>query len=324
MNANDAKYRGVRTLVLGGGGFIGRWTTAALHARGAEVFVATRDALGTARVLSDHGIAAALHVVDLSRTGDAARLVDALKPQIVFNLAGYGIDRAERDETLAQRVNCDLVAELAEAVKSDATWSGQALVHAGSALEAGTQGGDFADAWKCVPTTLYGRTKLEGSERLRDISQRRGVKALSARLFTVYGPGEHAGRLLPSLREAALGTGDIPLSEGRQLRDFTFVEDVAEGLLRLGACPVECAPRALNLATGELTQVRDFALRAARELGIARERLCFGALPTRVEEMAHEPVALDLLQRLVGWRPSTTIESGVRRTLAFERSFGRS
>jgi nucleoside-diphosphate-sugar epimerase len=146
-----------------------------------------------------------------------------------------------------------------------------------------------------------------------ECAARTGVHATVARLFTVYGPGEHRGRLLPSLLEAATGDGPVPLTAGTQQRDFTWVGDVVEGLLRLGALGGE-PPGLVNLATGRLVTVREFVERAAAVLRIAPERLRFGALPTRPEEMAHDDVSVARLERLTGWRPATSIEEGVRRT----------
>lgn len=310
-------YRGVRALVLGASGFIGRHVASALSEHGADVIAAVRDGHAAARVFREHLIAADLRVVDLSRAGEATRLLHAVRPAIVLNLAGYGVDVTERDETLAKQLNTDLPAELADALDTHMQWGGQALVHAGSALEFGVVGGDLSHPWHCEPTTLYGRTKLDGALALRETSELRAARAICARLFTVYGPGEHAGRLLPSLIEAARKPGELPLTAGVQLRDFTHVADVAEGLLRIGLVDHEYAPRALNLATGELHTVREFVEIAANELGIARERLRFGALPTRAEEMAHEPVSIASLRALVGWVPATSIAEGVRRTRAF-------
>lgn len=310
-------YRGKRALVLGGGGFIGQWVAALLHARGADVAVAVRDALAATRVLRQHAVSCDVRAVDLARSGEATRLIRVFRPQIVFNLAGYGVDRGERDELLTQRLNSDLVTELAQAVESDAQWSGQALVHAGSALEFGAVVGDLADPWRCAPTTSYGHTKLEGARSLAQISRRRGVRAVCARLFTVYGPGEHAGRLLPSLIEASRGSSQLPLTAGLQQRDFTYVEDVAEGLLRVGALADPIEARALNLATGKLASVREFIEIAAHLVGVSRARLEFGALPTRPEEMAHGPVSITELKALCSWSPAAPIAEGVRRTLAF-------
>jgi nucleoside-diphosphate-sugar epimerase len=108
----------------------------------------------------------------------------------------------------------------------------------------------------------------------------------------------------------------VPLSDGQQRRDFTYVDDVADGLLRLGLCrPV--AGTTLNLATGKLHSVRDFVQIAARVLRIPDRQLEFGALPPRPEEMAHEAVAVDRLRAALGWVPDTTIEEGVARTARF-------
>ena len=143
---------------------------------------------------------------------------------------------------------------------------------------------------------------------------------LTARLFTVYGAGEHDGRLLPSLLAAAQGDEPLPLTEGFQKRDFTFVGDVADGLIRLAQTPSLAAfgmGSLVNLATGELSTVRSFVEAAAAVLGIEPDRLRFGELPTRGEEMAHEPVNIERLRSVLGWRPPTPIEAGVARTRDF-------
>src|SRR5437660_7684598 len=99
-----------------------------------------------------------------------------------------------------------------------------------------------------------------------------------------------------------------------QRRDFTYVEDVAEGLLRLGlATDPNC--RIVNLATGRLTTVWDFVRIAAEILEIPDENLRFGAISPGAHEMEHEPVTLDRLRQLASWIPPTQIRDGVRKTL---------
>ena len=130
----------------------------------------------------------------------------------------------------------------------------------------------------------------------------------------MYGPGEPEGRLLPSLLFAAGNTGPIPLTTGEQQRDFTFVDDAVEGMLRLGSLArVEGA--IVNLCTGTLRPVHEFVRCAAGVLGLESGRLAFGALPTRPEEMQHDPVSVALLEVLTEWRPATSLEEGVRRTV---------
>lgn len=298
-------------MVLGAGGFIGRRLSARLAAIGAQVTGLFRPGTGRGRPEIRHVEA------DLAIAGVAADAVSQYRPAIVFNLAGYGVDPAERDPELAHRLNTGLVSELAERCGQLASpaWRGLHLVHAGSALEYGTAGGDLAETTTESPTTLYGQTKLAGARALASAVEAGRILGLTARLFTVYGPGEHPGRLLPSLLRAATHQDPVALTTGTQRRDFTYLDDVVDGLLRLGATVDDRARPIVNLATGSLTPVREFVLRAAGVIGLAPDRLRFGALPDRPEEMFHDPVDISRLAAATGWTPPTTIEAGVGASL---------
>lgn len=311
----------MRALVLGATGFIGRWVAAALTHRGARLTCATRSLAGRETVEA-WPIDASWVELDLVEHGRLSELVSELQPEVVFNLAGYGIDRSERDEALAQRINAEVPVELAEAMAQVPAPGriGARIVHVGSALEYGEVGGDLAEDSATNATTLYGRTKLAGTLGLTARSDELGIRSVTARLFTIYGAGEHDGRLLPSLLAAAQGDEPLPLTEGFQERDFTFVGDVADGLIRLAQTPSLAAfgtGSVVNLATGELSTVRSFVETAARVLEIEPDRLRFGELPTRGEEMAHDPVNIERLRSVLGWRPPTPIEAGVARTRDF-------
>ncbi len=325
-------YRGRPVLVLGATGFVGRWLAHRLGGLEAELTLCVRSRAKAEPLFEMLGVRGTVVELDLVHAeGEAAPpdapdlsgLIAEIRPDITFNLAGYGVDPAETDPELAERVNHRLVGELAKAIARTpgTSWEGPRLVHAGSALEYGSAGGDLEESTEPRPTTPYGTTKLAGTRLLREIAGETGLPALTARLFTVYGPGEHAGRLLPSLIAAARTEDEVALTEGRQRRDFTYVEDVAGGLVRLGVCRSE-AGEAVNLATGVLTSVREFVEIASRVLGISAERLRFGALPTRPEEMAHDPISIERLEQLTSWRPATSIEAGVKRVLRFERRHG--
>ena len=153
---------------------------------------------------------------------------------------------------------------------------------------------------------------LAGTDAVAEVGERAGARVMTARLFTVYGLGEHAGRLLPSIIEARQDGRSLPLTEGLQRRDFAYVEDVADGLLRLADAPTH-AGEVVNLATGVLTTVREFAQIAAEVLGVASSQLQFGTVPVRAEEMAHEPVSIARLLALTGWRPESSLPIGLAR-----------
>lgn len=312
----SAPYTGARVLVFGATGFIGRWVAGKLA--GADLFLVVRRRASSADILSEYAIDGEIIETDIGPEGKAAEVIASVRPEVIFNLAGYGVDRSERDEMTARRINAGLVEEICEAASAlgPTGWKGARVVHAGTALEYGTAGGDLSEDTPPAPTTLYGKTKLAGTEMLARVCERTGLRGLTARLFTVYGPGEHPGRLLPTLLESARTGSPVDLTEGLQKRDFTYVEDAATGLLRLGAS--EAPPGAVvNLATGRLTTVKDFTLAAARVLGLPPANLRFGAVPTRAEEMAHGEVNIERLRRLTGFVPATSVEEGVRKTEEF-------
>jgi nucleoside-diphosphate-sugar epimerase len=314
----DAVYRGVPALVLGGAGFIGAWTVRALLAQGAAVTVTARDAARAMSVLGAMGREVRVIITDLGRPGAASQLIDLNRPAIVFNLAGYGVDRSERNPDLMASLNTHLVAELCERLAAEPVdgWTGLRLVHVGSAAEYGRHNGPLRETTEVHPTTDYGRTKLQGTRFVEDGCATSGLPALVARLFSVYGPGEHSGRLLPALMRTAQTGVRLGLTSGRQRRNFTYVEDVAEGLLKLGRC-TPGAGRVVNLATDRSSSVREFAETAAAVLGFDAARLDFGALLDRDDEMWHGDVDVTRLRNLTAWLPSTTIADGIRRSWEF-------
>jgi len=315
-----AAYRGRRVLVLGASGFIGRWVTLELSRVGAELTVLVRDPADAGQVLRAMGADPAVCRGELTDHASTRRTVTQIAPAIVFNLAGYGVDpdeRQESKESLALALNAELPAVLAESLVPvpAGDWTGRRLVHVGSVFEYGQIGGHLEEDAPPAPTGLYGTSKLAGTRRLGLSCDRTGLAALTARIAQIYGPGEHYGRLLPDLLKARGGTGSVSLTVGTQQKDFTHVGDVAEGLLRLGASqgpPGEV----VNLATGRLTTVRDFVLTAAHLLRLDRTRLKFEK-PLPDNELEHEEIAIDRLRRLTGWTPPTTVREGILRTLAF-------
>ncbi len=319
-----AAYQGRRVLVTGASGFIGRWVARLLTAGQAELWLPARNPGSLAAICDAYEIRGQHLQANLSAPGIFGRLLGKVQPEITFNLAGFGVDPTERDESLALALNEDLVREMAEAISSgeSSNWAGLRLVHIGSGAEYGNIESLLTEDGPAAPLNFYGRAKLAGTRALATICQRTGLRATTARAFTVYGPGEHAGRLLPSLLEAKRTCEPLRLTSGEQRRDFTYVAEVAEGLLRLGAVSSRVPP-VVNLATGRLTAVREFAECVAELLGLPESQLQFGALPTRPNELRHGPPDLRLLRQILGWTPSLPIREGIRATIEFESGSGR-
>ena len=114
----------------------------------------------------------------------------------------------------------------------------------------------------------------------------------------------------------------MTLSSGTQRRDFAYVEDVAEGMLRLGLS-AGIPGEVINLATGRMTSVRVFAETAAVVLELPPDRLLFGTEPVRADEMRITGVDVSRLELRTGWKPDSDLERGIRRATLFESAKAR-
>ena len=106
-----APYRGVRVLVLGGDGFIGRWAARLLTAAGAEVHVSVLDRAAAEPVLAAWEVQAAVQVANLTDPAVLGMLLGAVEPALVVNAVGYGVAPAEKraeNLALAEAINRDL------------------------------------------------------------------------------------------------------------------------------------------------------------------------------------------------------------------------
>ena len=157
---------------------------------------------------------------NLAEAGVATALIESVRPALVFNLAGYGADRNKRDHELAQRINTELPEEIASALARacDLNWGHQVYVHTGTALEYGRLRTHLKEKERGAPMTLYGTSKLRGSDALLQRAGAVGLRTIVARLFTVYGPYPFTGRQLMSAvlsvfsrgkRACRLGNGSL-------------------------------------------------------------------------------------------------------------------
>jgi len=311
-------YRGTHVAVVGATGFIGRWVVRALARRGARLALVVRDEPAARALLADEGPSGEVWRVDGCDRRSVTAALDAARPAVVFNLAGYGSDPAERDQdrTRAQQLNADLVATVCDwsGRPRPADWPGCEVVHVGSVLERAAL--EPRASANPGTTALYSESKRAGTRIAVEAARASGLRIAVVRLCQVYGWGEAPGRLVPMLLAARRTTDPIRLSAGTQARDFTYVEDVADGLLRVGQTDV--APGTIvELGTGRMTTVRGFVETAAEVFGLAPGRLTFGAIET-AHAFSHPAVSTAELEHLTGWIARTSPREGLRRVLAYE------
>lgn len=141
-------------------------------------------------------------------------------------------------------------------------------------------------------------------------------RVVNLRLEHVYGPGDRTTKFVPHLVERLRRhEAAIDLTSGDQLRDFVFVEDVAQAYATVLRQRDRLPPgfSELEVGTGQAVELRTFVETAAAALA-SRSALRFGALPHRAGEIMRSSADARALESL-GWRASTPLQAGIRRTV---------
>lgn len=144
-----------------------------------------------------------------------------------------------------------------------------------------------------------------------------GLNFTAARFFTVYGP---AGRpdMMPFSIAQSIATGKtIPLYNGGEglYRDWTFVEDITDGLVAALARPL--GYEILNLGRGEPVALNEF-IAIFEELAGAKARLVNAPLPS--SDMAYTYASIEKARRLLGYTPTVSVREGVSAFWTWYRS----
>ena len=235
---------------------------------------------------------------------------------LVIHLMAAGVHPSERDTDLLTHINSDLPALI---VHLAARHKAKAVVIAGSSAEYLTPTGfqNIIEQDPLEPSKVYGATKAIGGQLALQQGTSLDIPVGVARIFNVYGPGEAAHRLLPSLLSQLQHGHAVPLSLGTQIRDFIYVDDVCAGLWHMarGLMNRQIAPNAYNLCTGTGNSVADFAKAVARIGEYDASLLRFGALPLRPDDVAYLVGDPTSLQTSLGWKASYDLAAGIAASL---------
>lgn len=157
----------------------------------------------------------------------------------------------------------------------------------------------------------YARHKLREEQCVERLGTLTGVSWIHLRLFYIFGRYERPSRLLPHLvRELALGR-PVDLSLGKQVRDYTDVDEVAGAYRDSLAAPEKASRRIYHIGSGRGISVRDFARTVAEVVG-RPELLRFGAV--RTPDEGHPSIVANpaLARAALGWAPSGATEELIR------------
>jgi nucleoside-diphosphate-sugar epimerase len=302
-----------RALVSGVTGFVGAALASRLIQDGCEVYGLVRPHSDDRRIRSLAGLRRVVH--DES-AGDSLRgIVKSARPDVVFHMAAYGVQSGAADVDEMIRGNLEFTTRL---LRATADVSDCRFIHTGSCFEYGRVNTPrpIQEDDPARPFSLYGATKFASVETVRTVAPRIGVPAAVLRPFAVYGPGEAAGRLVPSLIAALEDGRSVDLTPGEQARDWIYIDDVVDAYTAVaGLSTDQFRGSPFNVCTAVPTTVRRLGETLTALAGVKAQLLRWGRLPYRAEEPMWIVGDNRRLQTTANWRPQFSLEQGLQRCL---------
>ena len=247
--------------------------------------------------------------VDLVDTAATEALVCRVRPDLVAHLASQV--SGDRDRALiVPMLQSNLLAAVNVMLAAGAAGC-RRVVLAGSLEEPDFGEGDG------LPQSPYAAAKWAAHAYARLFHTIYELPVVHLRVFMVYGPAQRDMRKLIPYVTVSLLRGVAPqLMSGERQVDWVYVDDVVDAFLAAMVVP-SALGKSLDIGSGELVTVRGIVERLQRLVGNDIEPV-FGGLPDRKLErvrVADPRPANDAM----GWRPRTTLEQGLTRTIAFYR-----
>jgi len=298
-------------LVTGATGFVGSHLVRRLVRDGHAVHALCRPGSDPWRirdVLGDVHV----HTPSLLDGEEIGHVVKAARPDYIFHLAAApviaGAPAGDSDVVALNFLGTVNVIDACDGVDY------LGLVTTGDALEYGPSAEPMSESDVCRPDTLHGITKLRATFHAQAAARARGRPIVILRPFSIYGPDDHPRRLVPQVIAGALGGTTVALSHPNIARDWVYVEDLVDLYLEASRKP-EMAGGVFNAGSGRQVTIGEIVDTVFRLTGLAVEAR-WGAFPAAAHDTDHWVADMRCTLQAFAWRPRTSLEQGLRKTIA--------
>lgn len=307
----------MNALVTGGAGFIGSHLSEELVRRGHTVRVA--DSLITGKRSNlDHIPGVEFREGDLADLSFAQDVVQGCD-YVLHQAAIPSVPRSVKDPITSNRANVDATLNVLVAARDAGV---KRLVFAGSSSAYGnTPTLPKHEGMPTNPLSPYALQKVVGEQYLQMFTRLYGLETVSIRYFNVFGPRQdpsspYSGVI--SVFATALLENRSPkiYGDGEQTRDFTYVANVVDGVLRACEAP-KASGEVINVATGGRISLNDLFKEMKKIVGA-------GVEPSHVEprqgDVKDSQADITKAKAILGYEPIVSFEEGLKRTIAWYRT----
>jgi len=304
-----------KVLVVGGGGFIGRWLVDRFLKEGFRVAVYDNFRVGRLQNLAAFRGQIELFEADIL---DPEKLQAALKkvsPTIVVHLAAlHYIPFCDEHPAETLSVNALGTHEVLSAALRVGVET--AVVASSGALYRSAEEPLREDHETPAPCDIYGLSKLLTENVAEYFAATTAIRCVVARLFNTYGPYETNPHLIPHIVESLRQGPRIELGNIHSKRDYVYVEDVAAALFRCSQIDGQ-RYTVVNIGTGVEYSAQEIVEEISKVLGKPIE-IVVGSERLRSQDKLHQIADVGKLRELAGYQCEHTLRDGLKKLLGHE------
>jgi len=299
-----------RILVTGAAGFIGSHLVRRLLREGSHVIILYPPGI-VPRRLGNLPDSVTVVEVDLRDLKKLQHSLPDLNPQVVFHLAAL-VDVARSWDLVGIMIENNLIGtlNLLTALKDNKP---ETFVNFASSEEYGTQTSPLSETMREMPTSPYSFSKTATVFLCQMATRIFDFNIINLRLFPTYGPGQESSMLIPSAISHLLKEGVFSMSHGEQLREFNYIDDVIEAILRAAACK-SLYGDIVNIGNGEPVQVKT-VVEIIQNLINHDTTVHRGACSLRKGEGGSSFCENNKIRLLTDWSPKVSLNSGLQITV---------
>jgi len=234
----------------------------------------------------------------------------SLNYDYVVNLAGY-VDHSNKKKTLSSHYNgCKNIAEFF--LKSNI----KKFVQIGSCIEYGKIKSPQKESQKKFPKTAsyYGKAKLLSTKFLLKLYKKFNFPSTIIRLYLVYGPNQDLNRVIPITIANAINKKKFNCSSGHQLRDFIYVDDVIEAIIKI-LKNKNVSGEIINIGSGRPISIKKIINMICKLAKGGDPK--FGTITLRKDEISKLYPNILKATKLLKWKPKVNLNKGIIKTINY-------
>jgi len=193
------------------------------------------------------------------------------------------------------------------------------IIIVGTCEEYGNGAVPFLEEQREIAVSPYSWSKICATHLAELYRRIFEAPVMVVRPFLTYGPLQTNNMFVPATIRAALQGESLMMTKGEQTRDFNFVSDIVDGLVRMAEV-INCEEYILNLGSGIETTIASVAQLIYQLCG-SKNQPCLGSIPYRPGETMHFYCDNQRAQKILNWRPRVTLREGLMRTIEWYRNY---